>query len=69
MLKLYKSGNSICTQKVMITLREKGLEPEMHNINLFANEQYDPAYLKINPKGVVPTLVDEGRIIVESTLI
>ncbi len=69
MLKLYKSGNSICTQKVMITLREKGLEPEMHNINLFANEQYDPAYLKINPKGVVPTLIDEGRVIVESTLI
>ena len=69
MLKLYKSGNSICTQKVMITLREKGLEPETQNINLFANEQYDPAYLKINPKGVVPTLVDAGRIIVESTLI
>jgi glutathione S-transferase len=69
MLKLYKSGNSICTQKVMITLREKGLVPETQNINLFANEQYDPAYLKINPKGVVPTLVDEGRIIIESTLI
>ena len=69
MLKLYKSGNSICTQKVMITLREKGLQPETQNINLFANEQYDPAYLKINPKGVVPTLVDEGRVIIESTLI
>ncbi len=69
MLKLYKSGNSICTQKVMITLREKGLTPETQNLNLFANEQYDPAYLKINPKGVVPTLVDDGRIIIESTLI
>ena len=26
-------------------------------VDLFKNEQYDPAYLKYNPKGVVPTLV------------
>jgi glutathione S-transferase len=69
MLKLYKSGNSICTQKVMITLREKGLEPEMQSVNLFLNEQYNPDYLKINPKGVVPSLVDDGKVIIESSLI
>ena len=41
----------------------------MRNVNLFTNEQYDPACLKLNPKGVVPTLVDEGNAIVESSLI
>lgn len=69
MLKLYKAGNSICTQKVFITLDEKGLDYDTQDLNLFKNEQYDPAYLKLNPKGVVPTLDHDGRIIVESTLI
>lgn len=38
-------------------------------IDLFNNEQYRPEYLKLNPKGVVPTLIHEGRAIIESTLI
>jgi glutathione S-transferase len=69
MLKLYKAGNSICTQKVFITLFEKGLEFDEVNLDLFKNEQYNPEYLKINPKGVVPSLDHDGEIIVESTLI
>jgi glutathione S-transferase len=69
MLTLYKAGNSICTQKVLITLAEKAVTFETVDINLFKNEQYDPAYLKINPKGVVPSLIDDGRVVVESTLI
>lgn len=69
MLKLYKAGNSICTQKVLITMHEKGLECEKQDINLFAGEQYNPEYLKINPKGVVPSLVDDGKVVIESSLI
>ena len=69
MLKLYKAGNSICTQKVLMTLNEKGLDFDVHEINLFKNEQYDPEYLKLNPKGVVPTLDHDGSIVIESTLI
>ncbi len=69
MLTLYKYSNSICTQKVLITLDEKNLDFETVDINLFAGEQYDPEYLKINPKGVVPSLIHEGRPIIESTLI
>jgi glutathione S-transferase len=38
-------------------------------IDLFNNEQYRPEYLKLNPKGVVPTLIHDGHAIVESTLI
>lgn len=69
MLTLYKAGNSICTQKALITLAEKAAPFETININLFKNEQYDPAYLKINPKGVVPSLIDDGHVVIESTLI
>src|SRR5882672_6089112 len=69
MLQLYKAGNSICTQKVFITLAEKKLAYDPINIDLFRNEQYAPDYLKLNPKGVVPTLVHNGHVIVESTLI
>ena len=36
---------------------------------MFKSEQYDPAYLKLNPKGVVPTLVHDGKPVIESTLI
>jgi glutathione S-transferase len=68
-LVLYDFGNSVCCQKVRITLRAKGLEWHPVNVDLFKAEQYDPKYLKLNPKGVVPTLVHEGRPVIESTLI
>jgi glutathione S-transferase len=69
MLTLYKYRNSICTQKVLITLAEKQIRYEAVEVNLFKNEQYNPDYLKINPKGVVPSLVHDGRVVIESTLI
>ena len=69
MLKLFTAQNSICTQKVFLTLLEKGLEWTSEYIDLFKNEQYRPEYLRLNPKGVVPTLIHEGRAIIESTLI
>ena len=69
MLELYQFGNSVCAQKVRITLVEKGLDWKTHEVNLFKSEQYSSKYLKINPKGVVPTLVVDGQPIIESTLI
>ena len=50
-------------------MSEKGLDWKTHEVNLFTSEQYDPEYLKLNPKGVVPTLVANGQPIIESTLI
>ena len=69
MLILYDFGNSVCCQKVRITLVEKGLAWKARHVDLFKTEQYDPEYLKLNPKGVVPTLVHNGTAIIESTLI
>jgi glutathione S-transferase len=69
MLTLYDFGNSVCCQKVRITMRAKGLDWEAVRVDLFRAEQYDPKYLKLNPKGVVPTLVHDGKPVIESTLI
>lgn len=69
MLKLYTARNSICTQKVLITLAEKRLACETHTVDLFANEQFQPWYLAINPKGVVPALDHDGQVVIESSLI
>jgi len=67
-LELYHNINSVCAQKVRIALLEKGQEVKEHLLTL-RGDQNDPAYLKLNPNGVVPTLVHDGRAIVESSLI
>ena len=68
MLELYHSINSVCAQKVRIALEEKGRQAKDHIMTL-RGDQYEPAYLKLNPNSVVPTLVHDGEPIVESSLI
>ena len=68
MLELYHNINSVCAQKVRVALLEKGRPAKEHVLTL-RGDQNEPAYLKLNPNGVVPTLVDDGRPIVESSLI
>jgi glutathione S-transferase len=68
MLELYHSINSVCAQKVRIALREKGQEAKDHIMTL-RGDQYESAYLKLNPNGVVPTLIHDGEPITESSLI
>ena len=67
-LELYHSVNSVCAQKVRIALAEKGLEYESHLMTL-RGDPFDPAYMKLNPNGVVPTLVHDGRVVIESSVI
>ncbi len=69
MITLYQFGNSVCCQKVRITMAEKGLDWDTIEIDLFRSEQYDPKYLALNPKGVVPTIVHDGKPVIELTLI
>lgn len=68
-MELYHNNMSVCAQKVRLVLREKGLQPIEHHLNLRAGDQTRPEYLQLNPKGVVPTLVDRGAPIIESTVI
>lgn len=60
MLTLYHSGLSTCSKQVRMCLREKGLDYESRYIELWNYENLNPAYLALNPNGVVPTLVHDG---------
>lgn len=70
MLELYYYENSICAERVLMTLAEKGIKDWVpHHLNLFKGEHFSADYLKLNPKGVVPTLVHNGEVIRESAII
>lgn len=68
MLELWHHGSSVCAAKVRFTLAEKGLDWKGHYVDILKGEQFAPDYVKINPKSVVPTLVHDGHVIVESTV-
>lgn len=69
MLELYTHPMSPCAQKVRIVLAEKGLDWTKHHVSLPDKENLRPEYLKLNPLGVVPTLVQDGRPVIESSII
>jgi glutathione S-transferase len=69
LIELYHNDMSVCAQKVRFALAEKKLAWEGRHLNLRAGDQQKPEYLKLNPKAVVPTLVDSGMVIIESTVI
>ena len=67
-LTVYEHKESVCCHKVAITLAEKQIEANIVNISLERQEQRQPWYLAINPLGMVPALVHDGRTIVHSTI-
>lgn len=69
MIELYHNNMSSCSQKVRLILAEKDLDWEGHHLNLRAGDTYAPDYLKLNPRGVVPTLVHDGLVVCESNVI
>lgn len=66
MLELYHSGLTTCSKQVRHCLREKGLAYKNRYVELWRYENLSPAYLKLNPNGVVPTLVHDGAPIINS---
>ena len=68
-LELYHGLASTCSKKVRLCLYEKGLAFRSHLLDLQAFEQHRPEYLKLNPNGVVPTLIHRGEPIVETNVI
>jgi len=66
---VYHAHHSTCSQKVRICLAEKQLAWQPRLIDLGAKQQLEPDYLRINPNGVVPTLVHDGEAIVDSSVI
>jgi glutathione S-transferase len=65
-LHLWHAGLSTCSQRVRIALAELGLGFEGHTVNLHAGENASEWYQAIHPDGVVPALVDDGQLVVES---
>ena len=47
--------------KASITLEELELPYEVHAVNLGRNEQKEPAFLRINPNGRIPAIVDRDE--------
>ena len=66
MLELYHSGLTTCSKQVRHCLREKGLPYKSRYVELWRYENLSPDYLKLNPNGVVPTLVHDGTPIINS---
>jgi maleylpyruvate isomerase len=68
-MKLHGYFRSSASYRVRIALNLKGLSADHLPHHLRKGEQRDPAYLAINPQGLVPTLQDEGAIITQSLAI
>ncbi len=69
MLKLYDYPDCPFCQKVRVVLAEKDLEFEKLFVDLRKQEQKSPDFLRLNPYGKVPVLVDEDEVIYDSTII
>lgn len=67
MLELYYFHDATCGIKARMALFEKGVEFTPRVLDRY--ELATPEYLAINPKGLVPTLVHDGEILYESTVI
>lgn len=66
-LHLFHFAISNCSQRVRMMLEEKQLTWTSHHLDLSRDEHVTPWYQSLNPKGVVPTLIDDGTVVVEST--
>src|ERR1700692_3731430 len=68
-MKLHGYFRSSAAYRVRIALNLKGLSADHLPHHLRKGEQHDPAYLAINPQGLVPTLQDGGVTITQSLAI
>lgn len=68
-VELYHFWSSVCSVRCRMALEEKGVAWTSRYVDLFKFDQMRPDYLAINPKGVVPTLVHDGKPVRESSVI
>ena len=68
-IELYNFSQSTCSIKVRLLLAEKELPWVDRCLISSENHHLSEWYLKLNPNGVVPTLVDDEKAIFESTAI
>nr|XP_053642431.1 ganglioside-induced differentiation-associated protein 1-like isoform X2 [Cherax quadricarinatus] len=68
-LKLYYWYTSFYSQRVLMALYEKRVPFKTQIVSLLAEEQYEPKFLKLNPRAEVPVLTDGVKVIPDSTRI
>jgi glutathione S-transferase len=68
-MKLYYDPASTVCRGILLFVAEHGIELEPEYINLFAEQQMETAYGRVNPNRTVPTLVDDTLCLTESSAI
>jgi glutathione S-transferase len=69
MLALYHDWDSVHSFKVRMCLAEKQADYDSRRVELLRFEHLRPEYLALNPNGVVPTLIHDGHVLFESSVI
>src|SRR5260370_18753235 len=69
MIKLYDFLSCPYGQKVRIVLAEKALTYDLVAVDLTQHENRKPDFLRLNPFGRVPGLVDDDTTVYDSTII
>jgi maleylacetoacetate isomerase len=70
-MELYTYFRSSAAYRVRIALNLKGIQADYRYVHLVQDggQQHQPDYLKLNPQGLVPALVDAGQILTQSLAI
>ncbi len=67
---LYHYAMSVCSMKTRLGMAEMGVPYRSHEVDIgFKLENFEPWYVRLNPRAVVPTLQDEGMIVTDSARI
>jgi glutathione S-transferase len=69
MLKIYATPLSANGRKVLAVTRHLGLNPEIHEVNVYRGEGRSAEYLAVNPSGKIPALIDGEFMLAESNAI
>lgn len=68
-LKLYSNPLTANGIKMRLILKAINIKAEVINLQLHKGEQKSPEFLKINPAGKIPVLIDDGNTLTESNAI
>lgn len=68
-MKLHNFFRSGSSHRLRIALNLKGLQYDYLPVNLRTGQHLTPEFRALNPQGLVPALVDEGRVLTQSPAI
>jgi glutathione S-transferase len=58
-MKLYCDPISTTTRPVVLFAMDHGLQLQLEHVDLMTQQQLEPAYLRVNPNGLVPYMIDD----------